>query len=176
MWKQKKEQLLGDKNNHLGRNIKKLRKKKGLSQQDMANDLDISRTLLSHYETGIREPKTSLLSTIAKTLGVTVSYLLTDIGTSESTYMYSGDLSQKFPDRDGEDIGRPYRELLRTFMERYPVDESGDRALLQELLKAYERLLQILREQTARNHDLKIVLDHISGILERGQYRPREDS
>ncbi len=171
-----KEQLLGDKNNPLGRNIKKLRKKKGLSQQDMADDLEISRTLLSHYETGAREPKTSLLSRIAKTLGVTVGHLLTDIGTSESTYMYSGDLSQKFPDRDGEDIGRPYRELLRTFRERYPVDESGDGALLRELLRAYGELLQILREQTARNHDLKIVLDHITGILERGQYRPREDS
>ena len=37
-------------------NLSRLRREKGVSQRKAASDLHISQALLSHYETGAREP------------------------------------------------------------------------------------------------------------------------
>ncbi|MGN1468340.1 MAG: helix-turn-helix domain-containing protein [Ruminococcus sp.] len=53
-----------------------LRKERGLSQRQVANDLDISQALLSHYEKGIRECGLDFLVKIAVYYGVSCDYLL----------------------------------------------------------------------------------------------------
>ena len=53
-----------------------LRKENGLSQKQVASDLDISQGLLSHYENGKRECSLDLLVKIAKYFDVTCDYLL----------------------------------------------------------------------------------------------------
>lgn len=45
------------------------RKAKGLSQQDIADALDVSQITYSSYETGTRNPKPKLAKKIAKVLG-----------------------------------------------------------------------------------------------------------
>ena len=55
-----------------------LRRKAGLSQEQMAQQLDVSRQAVSKWETGESLPDTNKLLAIGRLLGVTVDYLLDD--------------------------------------------------------------------------------------------------
>jgi transcriptional regulator with XRE-family HTH domain len=59
----------------LGKNIKMLRARRGLSQADLAEKADISITFLSNIERGIKFPQPNMLSKIANALGVEVNEL-----------------------------------------------------------------------------------------------------
>lgn len=59
----------------LGKNIKLLRARRGLSQADLAERADISITFLSNIERGIKFPQPNMLSKIAIALGVEVNEL-----------------------------------------------------------------------------------------------------
>ena len=53
-----------------------LRRRSGKSQRKVAADLGISQALLSHYETGAREPGLAFLCRACDYYGVTADYLL----------------------------------------------------------------------------------------------------
>lgn len=59
----------------IGKNIKKARQKRGLSQEELAHDVGITKSTISKYELGHREPSFEQLKKIAKVLDVTVGYL-----------------------------------------------------------------------------------------------------
>ena len=56
----------------LGKNIKFFRFRKGFSQADLAEKVDISITFLSNIERGLKFPKPDILSRIAPALDVEV--------------------------------------------------------------------------------------------------------
>ena len=56
--------------------FKNLRMKSGLTQQEMADKLNISRSSIGMYENGEREPSFELLETIADYFNVDMNYLL----------------------------------------------------------------------------------------------------
>ena len=62
--------------NEFPRIITLLRKEKGISQKQAANDLEISQALLSHYEKGIRECGLDFLVKTSKYYNVSCDYLL----------------------------------------------------------------------------------------------------
>ena len=59
----------------LGKNIKIVRARRGLSQAGLAEKADISITFLSNIERGIKYPLPNILSKIANALGVEVNQL-----------------------------------------------------------------------------------------------------
>ena len=59
----------------LGKNIKLLRARRGLSQADFSEKAKISITFLSNIERGINYPQPDMLSKIATALGVDVNEL-----------------------------------------------------------------------------------------------------
>ncbi len=61
--------------------LSRLRKERGISQKNAANDLGISQALLSHYEKGIRECGLDFVVKCSEYYGVTTDYLL---GVSEN--------------------------------------------------------------------------------------------
>lgn len=69
--------------NEFGAKIADLRKKKGLTQTQLAEMLNISNKTVSRWETGEGYPEITLLSPLAKALGVTVDNLLSE-ASSES--------------------------------------------------------------------------------------------
>lgn len=56
--------------------IKALRKKKGLTQEELAKRLGIGRTTVTLWERGDNRPNIDLLMPLAKALGVKADYLL----------------------------------------------------------------------------------------------------
>lgn len=61
----------------LAENIKAFRKKKGLSQEELAEQCGLHRTYIGSVERHERNVTLSTLETLALTLGVTVPYMLT---------------------------------------------------------------------------------------------------
>lgn len=57
-------------------NIKKLRKQKHMTQQQLAERIGISKAMISAYETETRYPSYDILIKLAATFGVSTDYLL----------------------------------------------------------------------------------------------------
>lgn len=64
------------KDNTLGRRINLLRHTCGLTQEELASDLYISRSGLSNYENGTRTPDVKMLQKLCEKFGVSMNYLL----------------------------------------------------------------------------------------------------
>jgi transcriptional regulator with XRE-family HTH domain len=60
----------------LGLNVRRLRKSKGLSQEQFAFEANIHRTYVSDIERGARNPTITVVEKFARNLGVTPGYLL----------------------------------------------------------------------------------------------------
>jgi transcriptional regulator with XRE-family HTH domain len=59
-------------NNHLGKNIRLLRKQKGLTQVELSKMLDCSQAMITTYESGKKKPSVSSLARLAEALGVSI--------------------------------------------------------------------------------------------------------
>lgn len=62
----------------MGQKIQNLRQSKGLSQEQLAEKLDVSRQSVSKWESGAARPETEKLIALADLFGVTTDYLLKD--------------------------------------------------------------------------------------------------
>jgi transcriptional regulator with XRE-family HTH domain len=60
----------------IGSRIKELRLRRGLTQDQIAERLDMTRANFSHYERDNAEPPSATLSKLADILGTTTDYLL----------------------------------------------------------------------------------------------------
>ena len=67
----------------LSENIKAYRKAKGLSQQELASQLNVVRQTVSKWEKGLSVPDSEMLLTLADALGVSVAALLGESVLSE---------------------------------------------------------------------------------------------
>ena len=60
----------------IGSKLQAARKIKGLTQQEVADRVGISRTYYSQIENGERDPATTVITTIAKVLEVNIADIL----------------------------------------------------------------------------------------------------
>jgi len=60
----------------LGKNLKRIRTEKGISQGDIARALDVGRSFITNIENGKTNPTLATISKLAKALGVSVGELL----------------------------------------------------------------------------------------------------
>ena len=67
---------MGDIQERLGKNVARLRKERGLSQEAFADHAGIHRTYVSDVERGARNPTIEVVAKIAKALGVKPGELL----------------------------------------------------------------------------------------------------
>ncbi len=71
-----------------------LRKRDGLSQQDLAGRIDISRSQIGMYETGQRMPSREVLEAIADTFNVSVDFLIGRVDTGEYSGLFRATLGR----------------------------------------------------------------------------------
>lgn len=62
----------------LGQKIARLRKEKNYTQEDLAKKFNVSTQAVSKWENDLSAPDISILKDLAKTLGVTIDYLLSN--------------------------------------------------------------------------------------------------
>ncbi|MBR7084164.1 MAG: helix-turn-helix transcriptional regulator [Oscillospiraceae bacterium] len=62
--------------NEFGERLKKLRKKAGLTQQQLANKIWVSKAAISNYELYERNPSPEILMKLARAFHVSTDYLL----------------------------------------------------------------------------------------------------
>ena len=62
----------------LSNNLVHYREKIGITQEQLAEDVGISRTMIAHYEMGIKVPNIITGVMIAKRLGITVETLVSE--------------------------------------------------------------------------------------------------
>ncbi len=60
----------------LGKRLKDLRKSKGLTQQQVADRVWVTKAMISSYELSSRSPSYEVLIKLSKLFGVTTDYLL----------------------------------------------------------------------------------------------------
>ncbi|MBN8236862.1 helix-turn-helix transcriptional regulator [Halobacillus kuroshimensis] len=94
----------------LHKRLIQMRKEKKLTQLELAQQLDISRSRLSQYELGTRQPDNDMLNKLADFFDVTVDYLL-------------GRTNQPNPNNNAASFD-PLQELNKIF-EKYDVQDAG---------------------------------------------------
>ena len=118
---------IGSVDENLGRNLIFFRKLAGLTQQQVADRLNLNRTTYTKDETGASEPSIEILKALAVILEVDVSLLLTDemdpdlVEDVIEGYHHSADrffsVWKQFDDLD-EQERREIEEMLDTFSKK----------------------------------------------------------
>lgn len=111
----------------VGSYIAELRKDAGLTQKQLADNLHLSKSTISHFEQGLSIPTTTILLSIADYFNVNVDYLL---GRCKSNFKYTT-LNEAFTNQVS--VGSVITRLLK-------LDQS-DRKYIMESLKIMERSL-----------------------------------
>ncbi|WP_462421107.1 helix-turn-helix domain-containing protein [Salinicoccus sp. Marseille-QA3877] len=96
----------------IGSNIKKLRKERKKTQQELANEIGISRTYLTDLENNKRNTSMNTLQKIADKLNVSTYYLQT--GQPSSQDLIKNDPVNRFIIKNEEDLKRDLKYLTET--------------------------------------------------------------
>ena len=67
----------------LGQKLKEIRKRFGLSQEQLAEIMNVSRQAITKWESDLGLPDVSNLQELSKVFGITVDYLLNDVSVME---------------------------------------------------------------------------------------------
>ena len=80
--------------------LAELRNNRGLTQQQIADETDLTRARLNNYEQGIREPDLTTLTKLAQFFNVSVDYLLGNVfyDRSPDLYPYKGEITKDHSD------------------------------------------------------------------------------
>ncbi|MEF2878664.1 MAG: helix-turn-helix transcriptional regulator [Blautia sp.] len=105
-------------------NLKKLRQQKGLSQQKLANYLDISQQSVYKYENDISEPDISTLKKIADFFEISIDYL---VGNTE--------IEQKYDNYVEESLNSEELDYIRSFRQLSSSKKKVIKLVISEFLK-----------------------------------------
>ncbi len=98
----------------IGKRIKAVRKQRGLTQEQLAQMVDLSTNYLSNIETGFRTPKLETLIQIMNALECDANAILADV-VDTTTYQESGKLAaalSELPATDQRRIMRVVETLI----------------------------------------------------------------
>ena len=73
----------------LGKQIREIRRQRHLTQEKLAEKVDLSVPYISHLERGSKKPSLEVLTRLAESLGVTVDQLLTGNQVTDKAAYYS---------------------------------------------------------------------------------------
>lgn len=117
-----------------GSRLKKLREEKGLTQQQLAEKVNLSQQTIGHYEVGRAKPDLDTLQLLASKLNCSVDYLLgrTDIRNtatdvcSETPASYTEAAHQAGDPMDDlpEEAKRSLEEFKQYILEKYSKDKK----------------------------------------------------
>lgn len=118
--------ILNDFNmNELGKRIQELRKQTNISQNELADKINISKAQMSRYEVKGVQPPADILNKIADVLGTSVDFLINGNTTEKAqTTLKDADLIKQFkeieglPDNEKSTILKVVSAYIRDFKAR----------------------------------------------------------
>ncbi len=87
----------------IGEKIREYRKKAGLTQEELARKLDITRSMIGQFERSDKPPKLETIARIANALGVDISDLLGGYASFDAPEAYEQEM-QRRRDQPGVEI------------------------------------------------------------------------
>lgn len=101
----------------IGRKLKQLRKSKGMTQEDVAAKVDITRSTISNYEIGRRTPHLKDLSALASVFGVGLDYF--GLSDKDEAFELIARAREIFADQDvpRETKEALYREMMKLYLQ-----------------------------------------------------------
>ena len=111
----------------IGKALKALREERGLSQVELAKQLDISASAIGMYEVNSREPSDDIKTKIAEYFDVSIDYLLgvSDVRNSNSTKHEDKEFVafyEGYKDLDDTD-----KEILKATLDAFVRAKKGDK-------------------------------------------------
>ncbi len=159
---------------NIGKNIKKLRISKDMTQEELASFLNISSRAVSRWENGITYPDITLLPVIANLFSVTVDELLDvniyekekdikDIFSKNSLYKHSGEMEKsiellqdglkKYP--DNYEI---MNQLLHSLFMYYYNKNGERRYLLNEIIELGEKIVNDCKDNKIKSSATQVLI------------------
>lgn len=114
-----------------GRRVKSARESIGLSQQDLADKVFTSKSMISSYENGLSDPRQSMIPLLSEALNVSIGWLMTgdDSTLDYSSYGLLPVTKRKIPVLGNVHCGTPkYAE--QEYMDLVDTDINADFALI----------------------------------------------
>ena len=102
---------------HIGKKLKQLRKSKGLTQEQVSEKVDITRSTISNYEIGRRTPHLKDLSALAGVFGVGLDYF--GVSEKDDAFELIARAKEIFESKDvpRETKEELYREMMKLYLE-----------------------------------------------------------
>ena len=97
-------------------NLKRVRKSKQLSQEELAELLDVSRQAVSKWEQGICMPEAQMLLRLSEKLDVSLDELMSESAEAINNDSESGGANSLSPEEDNPTPKRPREKLSRTIV------------------------------------------------------------
>lgn len=110
----------------IGKRIKALREERGISQRDLANLCQISKSSIDAYETERRNPKREALEAIADVFNVDIEYLQgkTDVRNSVANSLGFASLEEWYKKTHAEPKLSEGEEMLLDLFRRIPEEQQ----------------------------------------------------
>lgn len=99
----------------IGKKIRILRKMRGLTQQQLAERLNVKRATVSNYEIGRRSPHIKELEDISEALGVNLEYFGFGGGAAVDLVARAKVLFES--DIPAEEKAKAYKEIMKLYLE-----------------------------------------------------------
>lgn len=158
----------------LGEKIRRLREKQNLTQQQLADKVGVSLSLIGQIETDRAKPALDTLEKIAIVFGVSIVYFL--LSDSEDQHIRDGiertgvtstdKLNEEIQDLNNSDINFLI-EMVKLFREHYKIGEISSDPYLDETVE----ILHLLTNQ----EDKRFVLDNARYVLNKTRAKAKEN-
>lgn len=129
---------------HIAVNIREFRRRKGLTQESLANDLGVSSQTISRWETGITYPDIGMLPIIAHYFDTSIDHLMGCA--NECTPEERNAFLEEMKHLEGEKKMLRHREMLQ----QYPDDIYIQFSLANLLYKKIKKKNDLITEQEIR--------------------------
>jgi len=132
---------------NIGAMVKKLRLKNGITQQQLADQLNVSMQTVSRWETSVTYPDIVMLPILARYFRVSVDYLLSDGGNTMKTIESSRLLVREWNENDAADFLELKRKSQHfiNYVKISTIDEALDCV---KIWREYQEMYPLVLKQT----------------------------
>jgi len=148
---------------NIGTTVKKLRLKSGMTQQQLADCLNVSMQTISRWETSVTYPDIVMLPILARYFGVSVDYLLNDGGNTMKTIESKNLIIRAWNNSDATELLELKRKS-KDFVNYAKIDTMDEATAFVKIWQEYHELQPLILKATNK-------LIGIIGLVDVNRYK-----